>query len=177
MKPVTRLLWMFPFLFLCCADQGEEPGAPQGSITSDASLFELITRRDPFTAYTMFPLADSITSGTLNGSNAHQPLVTVRLNQTALSSLQSGRLPAGSAFADGSIIVKQIIVGGQTAVIAVLYKDTGNPLAGEGWLWSEFQPDGTPLFSITTRGANCTGCHMREEGPQHDLVRTFERQR
>lgn len=58
-----------------------------------------------------------------------------------------------------------------------MYKDTANPLAGGGWLWAEFSPTGTPLYSISNRGSACTGCHRRERGPLNDLVRTFERQR
>jgi hypothetical protein len=56
-------------------------------------------------------------------------------------------------------------------------RDRLSPHAGEGWLWAEFEPDGTPFISVTGAGRNCTGCHMREQGPQHDLVRTFERRR
>jgi hypothetical protein len=100
----------------------------------------------------------------------------VRINGKASGVLQNGRLPAGSGFPDGSIIFKQIISGGQTSLYAVMYKDSKNPLAGNGWLWAEFQPDGTPFIPLTRKGGNCIGCHSRELGLQHDFVRTFERQ-
>ena len=55
-------------------------------------------------------------------------------------------------------------------------KDRGNPLAGDGWLWAEYGPTGSVTFSVSNRGSACTSCHRREQGPQNDFVRTFERQ-
>ena len=162
---------------LSCTDQGEPPPLSLPLVSSDAELFQLVSQRDPFTSYRLFPNVDSVTSGTLNGSTAHQPLVRVSMNATAFSILQKGSLPAGATFPEGSIIFKQIIMNGQTALYAVMFKENNNPLAGNGWLWAEYQTDGTPFIPITRKGANCTGCHSREQGPQHDFVRTFERQR
>lgn len=165
-------------LALSCKDKGaEQQNIQQQPLSTDAELFALVTATSPFAAYPLFPHADSVTSGTLNGSTAHQPLVRVRMNSTAFSFLQSGRFPAGGAFPDGSVIFKEIIINGRTEVYAVMYKDATNPLAGNGWLWAEYQPNGNILFSLTTRGSGCKGCHEREQGPQHDFVRTFERQR
>ena len=161
---------------LSCTDQGESPRAKY-AIDSDAELFEYVTLVDPFSGYTLFPGVDSVVSGTLNGSTAHQPLVRVSMNARALGALQNGILPAGATFPDGSVIFKQIISAGQPALYAVIYKEKDNPLAGNGWLWAEFQPDGSTFIPLTRKGVNCTGCHAREQGPQHDYVRTFERQR
>ncbi len=166
----------FIFSILSCNDQGEDVIPSAQGISSDAELFEFITQTDPFTAYALFPGVDSITSGTLNGSTAHQPLVKVRMNVIALGALQGGSLPDGSTFPNGSIIFKEILSGNTTQLYAVIYKDPDNPLAGNGWLWAEFEPDGTPFISMTGAGIQCTGCHAREQGPQNDFVRTFERQ-
>lgn len=164
-------------VFPSCKDQGEETTSAR--VSTDADLFTLITRTQPFTSYRLFPNADSVTSGTLNGSTAHQPTVRVSMNATAFGGLQNGMLPVGGAFPDGSIIVKEIRTNGQTTLYAVLYKDRGNAMAetGSGWLWAEYFPDGRVAFSVTTRGSGCISCHSREQGPQHDFVRTFERQR
>lgn len=165
-------------LALSCKDKGaEQQNIQQQPLSTDAALFALVTATSPFTAYPLFPHVDSVTSGTLNGSNAHQPLVRVRMNSTALSLLQNGRFPSGGSFPNGSIIFKEVITNGRTEIYAIMYKDTANPFAGNGWLWAEYQPNGSVLFSITTRGSGCKGCHEREQGPQHDFVRTFERQR
>ncbi len=161
-------------LSLSCNDLGSVP--PPMTLTTDAELFALITSAQPFTTYPLFPLVDSITSGTLNGSTAHQPLVRVRMNSTALAALTNGRFPSGGSFPDGSVILKEILSGGQTQIYAVAYKDSDNPLAGNGWLWAEYYPNGNVLFSVSTRGSGCVPCHSREQGPQHDFIRTFERQ-
>lgn len=158
-----------------CTDLGpEKPSLPL--VSADEMLFQHLSRTDPFTSYMLFPHADSVTSGTLNGSTAHQPLVRVSLNATAGGALQNGTLPAGSRFPDGSIVFKQIIVGGQTTLFAVMRKDSASPMSANGWLWAEYQPDGTTAYSVTRRGSGCVGCHAREQGPGHDFVRTFERQ-
>jgi hypothetical protein len=165
-------------LAVSCIDSGDvvpPPGVTQ--ISSDAGLFRQFTETDPFTSYTLFPNADSVTSGTLNGSHAHRPLVRVSMNSVAIDTLQSGSLPAGASFPAGSTIVKQIIENGETSLFAVMHKDPSNPLAGNGWLWGEYYPDGRTFISMTGRGSACTACHALEQGPHNDFVRTFERQR
>ena len=156
------------------------PGTPTPAsvaISSDAELFALVTQKEPFGAYGLFPNADEITSGTLNGSSAHHPLVRTSLNATALGALQSGKLPAGTTFPNGSVIFKDVrTTGGTTVTYAVMYKDADNRLAGNGWLWAEFKPDGTLGYSIANQGLGCTGCHSLERGSENDFVRTFERQ-
>jgi hypothetical protein len=101
------------------------------------------------------------------------------MNARALGALQSGRLPTAAQFPDGSIILKEVRprVDAPATLYAVMYKDASNTLAGDGWLWAEFSPDGSVGYSVSSRGTACTSCHQREQGPQNDLVRTFERQR
>lgn len=162
----------------CRKDAPTAPSSSTSAITSDAALFKLITETDPFSGYTLFPNADAVTKGTLNGSEAHQPLVRVSINAKALSALQGGKLPAGAKFPDGSVIVKEIRnTSGVTTEMTVIYKDSGNALAGNGWLWADFSPTGSVGYSFTGRGSECTSCHSRERGPQNDSVRTFERQK
>jgi hypothetical protein len=146
------------------------------AISTDGDLFRLVTEDDPFTMYTLFPRADSVTSGTLNGSTAHQPIVRVGMNGKAIGVLVDGSLPGGAGFPNGAVLFKQIIMNGQTVLYAVMYKDSTNTFAANGWLWAEYMPDGSPVFSLTGRGSGCVGCHAREQGPQHDYIRTFERQ-
>lgn len=160
-----------------CTDRGQPLlDMPDNRIRTDAALFAVVTTHQPFSQYALFPLVDSIASGTLNGSNAHQPLVRVSMNAIALGALQGGRLPQGASFPPGSLIFKEIRSGGSTLLYAILYKDPSNEFAANGWLWAEYHPDGSVAFSITDRGSGCVGCHSREQGLQHDLVRTFERQ-
>lgn len=133
------------------------------------------SRRPARTRYPLFPGVDSIASGTLNGSGAHQPLVRVSLNPAAIGSLTADTLVAGTSFTRGAIVLKEIREGGATALVAVMMKDPASPDAAGGWLWAEYKPDGTVVFSIRRRGDGCVPCHSREQGPRNDLVRTFER--
>jgi hypothetical protein len=159
-----------------CQDIGE--GVPSGkAVTSDADLVAPLLTGEQYKEYRLFPNADSVTAGTLNGSNAHQPLVRVSMNEVAFGALSSGRLPEGSTFPDGSMIVKEIRQGGPTTLFAVMYRDRQNPLSGQGWLWAEYAPDGSVVASIQGRGSGCVSCHARDHGARNDLVRTFERQR
>jgi hypothetical protein len=160
---------------LNCQDVGE--GVPSGGeVSADAQLVAIFLRGEQYKAYRLFPDADSVTMGTLNGSNAHQPMVRVSMNDVAFAALGSGKLPQGSTFPDGSLIVKEIRQGGSTALFAVMYRDKLNPLSGQGWLWAEYAPDGSVVASIQSRGSGCVSCHSREQGGRNDLVRTFERQ-
>ena len=154
------------------------PTAPTSGLSSDAAFFRLVTQTEPFGAYSLFPNAEAVTAGTLNGSTAHRPMVRVSLNPTAAGALQNGKLPPGARFPNGSVIFKDVRTsGGATTVYTVMYKDVTNPLASNGWLWAEYSQTGSVVYSITNRGGACTGCHSLEQGPQNDFVRTFERQR
>ena len=155
------------------------PSSSGSAIRTDAALFALLTQTDAFARYTVFPNADEFTAGRLNGSEAHRPVIRVSLNATAAGALQNGRLPPGGTFPDGSIVFKEIkpTATASTTLYAVMVKDRANSLAGNGWLWAEYGPTGSVTFSISNRGSACISCHLREQGPGNDLVRTFERQR
>jgi len=160
-----------------CQDQGTETLPLKTVLVStDQQLFALIAHEQQSAPYALFPNADSVTSGTLNGSGAHQPLVRVSMNPTALGALRNGQLPAGSTFPDGAVIVKEIRMNGQAILYAVVYKEKNNPLGSGGWLWAEFNPDGTAAVSIAGRGSGCINCHTGDQGAAHDYIRTFERQ-
>lgn len=167
-----RLLILCGSVMLCCSSCED-----QGDPTPDAELFRLVTQVQPFTSYFLFPNVDSVTSGSLNGSTAHRPLVRVSMNAIALGALRADTLPAGTSFPDGAIIFKQIRDSAQTPILyAIEYKDRNNPLAANGWLWAEYNIDGSAAYSVTNGGRGCIACHSRDRGLQNDHVRTFERQ-
>jgi hypothetical protein len=146
---------------------------PDG-ISDDASLFRLISRDEPFQSYRLFPGTTEISSGRLDGAGAH-PSARVRINTPAAQSLEAnGKLPSGGRFRSGSVIVKEITSGGQAGLLAVMRRD--GPNQGAGWQWAEYRPDGSVVYLISGRGGVCIECHSRQQGPQNDLVRTFERQ-
>ena len=154
------------------------PSAAGSGIRTDAALFQLVTQTDAFSRYTLLPNADEFTTGRLNGSEAHRPVVRVSLNAIAAGALQNGKLQSGGSFPDGSVVFKEIrpSTTASPTLYAVMYKDSANSLAGNGWLWAEYGTSGSVTFSVSNRGSACTSCHQRELGPRHDLVRSFERQ-
>jgi hypothetical protein len=172
----ARLVAVATLVAAGCSDSGAPPdGQPEQVVASDNELFRLITETSPYSQFPLFPGVDSVASGTLNGSGAHQPLVRVSMNPAALASLPADTLPAGGSFPRGAIIVKEIREGGATTLLAVMMKEPSSPHAAGGWLWAEYEPDGTVVFSVQRRGDGCVPCHSREQGPANDLVRTFER--
>lgn len=179
MKTSTLIIgvaFLGAFFYSCGKEDPPAPSQTGGSIATDQQLFALVRTEQTVTPYALFPLADSVVAGTLNGSSAHQPMVRVTLNRTALGALSNGRLATGGSFPDGSVVHKEIRMNGQTTLFVVVYKDRSNPLATGGWLWAEFNPAGSAAFSIGNRGNGCVSCHEREQGPGHDRIRTFERQ-
>jgi len=154
-------------------------GASASSLRDDASLFRLVSQTDSFTRYTLLPNAEEFATGRLNGSEAHRPIIRVSFNAVAAGVLQNGRLPANTTFPSGSVVFKEVkpSATADATLYAVMVKEAGNSLAGDGWLWAEYGPSGSVAYSVNNRGSACTSCHRREQGPRNDLVRSFERQR
>jgi Cytochrome P460 len=97
----------------------------------------------------------------------------LRFNGIAASSLDnSGELPLGNTFKDGSILVKEVYRNNILSLYAIMKKAPLDPTAANGWLWAEYALDGTAVYSISQKGAGCTNCHS--ETPNRDFVRTFD---
>ena len=97
----------------------------------------------------------------------------LRFNDAAWSSLNGdGELPVGGQFKDGSFIVKEVYHNNVLSLYAIMKKASSDPKAGNGWLWSEYLLDGTPLVNIEGKGNGCISCH--DDTPNRDLVRTFD---
>ncbi len=97
----------------------------------------------------------------------------LRFNSTAAAALDStGELPAGNTFPNGSVIVKDIYNGTDLKLYAVMKKDPGSSNSGSGWLWAEFNTDGSTVFSTGKKGDGCISCHSGS--PNRDLSRTFD---
>jgi hypothetical protein len=167
--------FVVPLFLVACDETPTAPTVP--TINDDTSLWKLITQTEPFGSYTLFPNTEEFTTGRLNGSEAHRTIVRVTMNAKAAGALRNGKLPGGT-FPDGSVILKELraSTGAPASGYAVMYKNSNNSLTGNGWLWAQFNPNGDVGYSISNRGSACTSCHLREQGPQNDSVRTFERQ-
>ena len=97
----------------------------------------------------------------------------LRFNSVAFEALDNtDELTTGHTFPDGSLIVKEIYVGNDPRFYSVMKKEPINAYAGGGWIWAEYESDGTVLVSSGKKGNECTGCHGGS--PNRDLTRTFD---
>ncbi len=109
-----------------------------------------------------------------SASGHGEPYFRVRFNQIAYTALtDSGRLPAGSVFPEGSLVVKELYdnTNGALKLIAIMEKTASNSLAANGWLWSEYKADGKLVVSVNDKGKACTGCHSTND---RDYTRVFD---
>lgn len=95
------------------------------------------------------------------GSGHAETRLRTRFNAIAAQQLDAaGKVRTGASFADSSLIVKELIIGGTLSRYAVMMKARGSPNASTGgWLWAYYAPDGSPQIGIGGRGAACVGCH------------------
>lgn len=135
--------------------------------------------RNPALAYTDFALRDSCQNsaafvyykndpGTIySGANGPHGTFQLKFNHKAYAQLtDGGKLPVGSVFSDGSMIVKEILRGGSLVKYAVMYKLKG------AWLWGEWTPDlKVKDISVNDNSSICTTCHS--QGGNRDMVNTF----
>lgn len=97
----------------------------------------------------------------------------LRFNSKATSVFDvDGKIPAGSTFPDGSLIVKEAFTGQGNMLYAVMKKDSKSKFSADGWLWAEYKPDGTVINNVKEKGASCTSCHSAT--PNRDHVRSFD---
>jgi hypothetical protein len=100
-------------------------------------------------------------------------------NSIAFNALDgSGNLPVGKSFPTGSLIVKTIyaVPTGPVTSYVVMKKDPGNVNVNGGYIWADFNKDGTINHSITEKGVNggCVSCHYGVT-PNRDLCLAFDR--
>jgi hypothetical protein len=67
----------------------------------------------------------------------------------------SGRIPLGKKFPEGSFIVKDVFRNGSITLYAYMYKHKGK------WLWGEVEPSGKFHFRKADGEKSCVGCHSQ----------------
>lgn len=164
-KNILLMLFVCSGLVILLSQCKKEPTA------DDTELFNKGLSTNGYTYY-------KNNTGYLNSSaeSGHKssPFFKVRFNDIAQAALNdSGRLPAGGSFPDGSVVVKELYnaQNGELSVLAVMEKSASNSLAGNGWLWGEYYADGSLGFSVSKKGSSCTGCHSTND---RDYIRLFE---
>lgn len=138
-----------------------------GEIKEDEELYQELSIT---TGFTYYKNNDTIMHS--SSESAHTYFFRVRFNETANAVLtDDGKIPASETFPDGAIVVKELFDSqdGELQLIAVMKKSSSGNSA-EGWLWAEYEPGGSVVYSTSEKGNGCTGCHSVND---RDLVRLF----
>lgn len=144
-------------VFSGCKTEESAVAPPQSqSTTTDAQLYLLGKDAIGFVFYKNS--VDTIAKG---GNSAHTENLRTRYNKIAAQYLDAnGKVKTGTIFPDSSLIVKELYTNKTLAVYAFLFKKKGDTNAdANGWVWAELIPSGSPLYSVTNKGAGCNGCH------------------
>lgn len=97
----------------------------------------------------------------------------LRFNAIAQSVLDTtGKIPIGTKFPDGAVLVKEVYTGTSISLLVVMKKSSNHASAANGWLWAEYTTDGSADYSVSKKGEACIGCH--NGAPNRDFTRTFD---
>lgn len=162
---------VFTILVNACKDKSET-AAPVSIITGNIDSVLFAQSESASEGFVAYQNKDTLRAS--NSASGHSPFFKVRMNAKARSVLGAdGKLPVGAVFPEGSIVVKDLYntIGGARQLVAIMRKESANPYAKEGWLWSELQADGGAYVSAKDKGVLCAGCHSSND---RDFVRTFD---
>lgn len=83
-----------------------------------------------------------------------------------------GKLPQGSSFPEGSLIVKEAYSGNELVLYAIMKRELDSKFSKDKWVWAEYEPNGDVVYSVSLKGKACIDCH--KSGLSRDLVRAFD---
>lgn len=109
-----------------------------------------------------------------SNESPHSKYFRVRFNAIAQAALtDNGKLPAGSTFPEGSLIVKELYDSptADLKFLAIMKKESANENAVDGWLWLEIKGDGGAYISSKEKGSQCVSCHSTND---RDYTRLFD---
>jgi len=159
----ATLLLMVSVAFSSCKKDEDDTPAPS---TPQTSLFDLTKSNSGYLYYQSGALLPG-TSPSPHGS------FKLRFNDIAQAALDTaGKLPTGSSFPENSLIVKELFTNGTLELLAIMRKKPTDGNAGSGWVWAEYKPDGTEVYSESKKGAACISCHSSTKN--RDLLKTFD---
>lgn len=97
----------------------------------------------------------------------------LKFNAAAVSQLDAtGKLPTGSSFGDGALIVKEVYSGNTLTLYAIMKKDSKSKFSSKGWVWAEIEPNGKVRYDVSKKGEGCVSCHSG--GNPRDFTRSFD---
>lgn len=142
-------------LICCTKDQGKNPSLAY----TDRALLDSC-KQD----YHRYYKDDESTL--LSGAHGPHGTFKLRFNSIAYNALtDQGKLPSGSSFPEGSLLIKDVYSGSSLTLYAIMYKKSN------AWLWAEIEPGGSILHSINAAESICTGCHS--QSGNRDLAVSF----
>lgn len=153
----------------CSKEENNNNNTSNENELADQEIYKRANNKTGFMYYNN--ITDTLTAA---ASSPHKPFILVRFNDVALTVLGAdGKLQAGKSFPDGSIIVNEIYKkkGGPLDHIAVMMKKPEDINSESGWLWTEFNTDGSAKISAADKGSQCVSCHNGQGN--RDLVMTF----
>jgi hypothetical protein len=175
-KVFISIVVVLLFLVTCKKEKQEETKTtiPTTAITAGINNVDsfLLAQSNMAQNFAWYKNSDTILRS--SGPSAHKKYFRVRFNTIAKNVLtEQGKLPVGGTFPEGSFIVKELYdsSNGQLQLLAFLFKDPGSTYSSNGWLWSEWKPDGGEYISVKEKGAQCVGCHSSNS---RDYVRLFD---
>lgn len=143
-------------IYACTKDKGINPDLA----FKDNALLDSCKNQEAFSYYKND--ANTIYPGNNNSHGAFK----LKFNKIALQELtDNGKLPIGSKFPNGSMIVKEVYSGTNINFYALMYKRNGS------WIWAEIEVGGKVLFSVEKDPGLCISCH--QQSGNRDLVDTF----
>lgn len=162
MKKIALLI--FAAQLTACVSDKEE-----GVVISDATLFSLTKN---VSSYSYFKNSEDTLA--TDPSSEHGLFMRVRFNPKASSAMNDSLSGlTGSVFPEESMVVKEVYYqrGGPLIEYVVMYKLHKAANNSYGWLWGQFNPDGSVIYSSAQKGDRCVSCHLTPSNS--DLVRTF----
>lgn len=160
MKHIIKFSFVFIFflsvIYSCIKDKGTNPALAY----TDFGLLDSCKTTANFVYY------KNNESIVYPGTSGPHGTFKLKFNHKAYAQLTAaGKLPVGGVFSDGSMIVKEILSGGNLVEYALMYKRNGT------WIWAEISPDKNVKHSVRANHSICTGCHS--QAGNRDLVTTF----
>lgn len=111
-----------------------------------------------------------------SGTGHSQPFLNTRFNDIAQGNLTpSNKVKAGSPFANGSLIVKELYdSNGKLELYAILYKMTSHANAdSKGWVWGYINAGGSVRTPSSKKGSDCTSCHSQTGNEDYTLMNKY----
>ena len=143
--------------------------SPSSSSSASVSDSSLSAESRDSAQLTFFPNTPQSAFNSGISDKAHGSSILMKVNSTGKASINTAtKSLLSGTFSEGSLVVKEIYSSGTLSLIAVMKKKNESP--GGNWLWGEYSPSGTTVYSVNNNGSGCTGCHSKGK----DYVRIFE---